>query len=437
MAWLFNIAYVCLLAAVSPWLLWSAWRKGKYREGFAAKLLGHAPIRSGDEPCIWFHAVSVGEVNLLAPIMSRLARLRPDLVFYISTTTQTGFELANRKYENATVFYAPLDFSWAVGKAFDRVRPDLFVLAELELWPNLIAAASSRTIPVTIINGRLSDGSFRGYRRIRSLLAPTLAKIDFVAAQTPTYADRFRELGVADERVAVTGSIKFDGARSDRSDAAVTRLGALAGISANDLVIVAGSTQHPEEELAYAAWESISQTVANVKLILVPRHPERFNDVASFLKNSGGNWARRSKLDQCETKPAVVLVDAVGELGSWWGLADAGFVGGSMGKRGGQNMIEPAAYGVATCFGPNTKNFRDVVALLLEAEGAKVVHNGDEMRQFFSQCIADETFRRDLGSAAQRVVSQQQGAADATTQHLLSLLPAAEACDQSAHRKAG
>src|SRR5688572_22142099 len=264
MAYLLNVVYLLLIAAASPWLAWQAWRTGKYRDGWSAKFFGRVPSRSGDAPCLWLHAVSVGEVNLLAPLIERWERLHPDWEIVISTTTQTGYQLASKRYAPRTIVYCPLDFTWAVKRAMRALRPDLLVLTELELWPNLIHAARAAGAKVAVINGRLSDKSLRGYRRISWLVRPTVASIDLIAAQNDDYARRFLLLGASEHAVRITGSIKFDGARTDPGNPDTMRLAALAGISEKDIVFLAGSTQEPEESLALDAFQQ-----------LVVKHPDR------------------------------------------------------------------------------------------------------------------------------------------------------------------
>lgn len=419
-AYLLDLAYLLVLAVASPWLACQSWRKGKYREGFAAKFFGSVPLRQGDAPCAWLHAVSVGEVNLLAPLIVTFRERRPRWQCVVSTTTMTGFRLAKKKYPGCTVFYCPLDFSWAVRRAMRRIRPRLLILAELELWPNLIVAAKAAGARVAVINGRLSDRSFRGYRRIKPLVARVLRRVDLVLAQNEESASRFRALGTPDDRVRVTGSLKFDGAQSDRHNAATVRLARLAGFGPDDVVFMAGSTQEPEERLALAAFRELAPRHPRLRLVLVPRHPERFAEVAQMLALSGVKWQRRSELDAQPANPQcrVLLVDCVGELGAWWGTAQIAFVGGSLGKRGGQNMLEPAAYGVAVSFGPNTQNFRDIVAALLARDAAVVVHDGPKMTAFVGRCLDEPTWAIELGHRAQRLVSSQQGATLRTWQCL-------------------
>ena len=461
MPYLLNVIYLLVLLLASPWLLWQAWRKGKYRAGFAEKFLGRVPIRSGDRPCVWLHAVSVGEVNLLAVLIKEFERRRPDCECVISTTSVAGYQLAQKKYPRHSVFYCPLDFSWAVRAALRRVRPALLVLAELELWPNLIRAAGETGAKVAIVNGRLSDNSFRGYRRLRPFVASLLRRVDCLAAQNDECALRFLELGAKPDAVQVTGSLKFDGANTDRDNPATRRLRELAGIAETDLVFLAGSTQDPEETLALETFRSLSVDHPRLRLILVPRHPERFDEVARLLETSGLAWCRRSELEprshnvgqatgltasaktdthganHCQAsgltysgdtllpKSAtwqVLIVDTVGELGAWWGTAAIAFVGGSLGTRGGQNMIEPAAYGAAVCYGPNTRNFRDIVAAMLQAEAAQVIHDGTELTAFVRRCLADPQFAAELGLRARRLVSANLGATAKTVDLLEALL---------------
>ncbi len=424
MRYLFNLLYAVLLIVGLPWLLLGAIRKGKYRTGFGEKFLGLVPRRESDARCVWLHAVSLGEVSLIAPLIEEVQCRHPDWDIAISTTTLTGYDLAQKRYGQHTVFYCPLDFSWAVRRAMARIRPALLLLVELELWPNLIAAARDAGAKVAIVNGRLGDRSFRGYFRARPLVRRLLARVDLVAAQTAQYADRFLALGARHECTYVTGSLKFDGAPTNRDNPQTKALGELAGFEQDDVVFLAGSTQQPEERLALDAYWQLSAVYPRLRLVVVPRHPDRFDEVASIIAGSGIPWQRRTELDQAPADPAarILLVDRVGELAAWWGTARIAYVGGSMGSRQGQNMIEPAAYGAAVSFGPKTKNFRDVVAALLDAKAAMVVHDGDELTAFVRRCLDEPEFANALGANAQRVVTSQLGATGRTADLLDALV---------------
>ena len=434
MPYLLNIAYSLLLIFFSlPWLAIQAVRKGKYREGYAAKFLGLVPRRKSDRVCVWLHAVSVGEVNLLAPLLRTIRQQRPDWECVVSTTTASGMALAKKKYADLGVFYCPLDFSWAVRAAMRRIRPSALVLAELELWPNLVRAARENGARVAVINGRLSQRSFAGYRRIRPLAASLLRRIDLLAVQDDAYAERFRSLGAGPDSVHVTGSMKYDGAQTDRANPATQRLAALAGFGGEDIVFLAGSTQEPEEAVAVSVFRQLLPEWPKLRLVLVPRHPERFDSVGRLLDASGIAWQRRTDLDRAGANAAarVLLVDVVGELGLWWGTARIAFVGGSLGNRGGQNMIEPAAYGAAVCFGPNTRNFRDIVAAMLAHQAAVVVADEAGLTQFVRRCLEDPAAADALGQRASSLVKSQQGATARTWALLSGLVHDADSTSPS------
>jgi 3-deoxy-D-manno-octulosonic-acid transferase len=418
---LLNLIYATLLAACSPLLLYRSIRSGKYREGWGEKFLGRAPHRIGDRPCVWFHAVSVGEVLLLKPVLQELARRRPGWEAVISTTTRAGLAMARRSYPDLVTFYAPLDFSWSTYRAVARIRPTVLALVELELWPNLVQATKESGARVVIVNGRLSHRSHRGYRRLRGPLGPTLRRLDAVAAQNDEYADRFVDLGVPRSRVRVTGSVKFDGLESDRANPKTLALRKGLGLAPTELVFVAGSTMEGEEEAALAAYRKARFAYPQLRLVLVPRHPERFDQVASWLEGQGERVVRRSDdpapsgSRPARQAPPVILVDTLGELAAVWGLADVAFVGGSLKPgRGGQNMMEPAAFGAAVLFGPHTSNFREVVEQLLARGGAREVADAPELADALLADLDDPESAAARGSVARDYVLAQDGASGRT-----------------------
>jgi 3-deoxy-D-manno-octulosonic-acid transferase len=320
-----------------------------------------------------------------------------------------------------------------VSRAIGTVRPAAIVLGELELWPNVLRIAARHAIPVIIANARMSPRSFQGYARIRSIVRRMLGRVAVVSARSQDDADRFRSLGATDVRV--TGSMKFDGVRGDRTAPEVERLRSLAGFSGDDIVFLAGSSQAPEERLAAEAFRAIHETNPRLRLVVVPRHVERTAEVTAAFDALGLRWQRRSRLDHDGPDPSarVLIVDTTGELGWWWGTATIAFVGGSLdGRRGGQNMIEPAAYGAAICFGPHTRNFRDEVTSLLAAEAAVVVPDGPALTAFVARCLAEPAWATSLGSRAAGVVAAARGATAATASIILGRLPTPVA-DQERH----
>ena len=437
MSWLLNLIYVCFLTLASPWLLWRYLASGKNRRGWTHKLFGWVTTRDSTAPCIWLHAVSVGEVNLLEPILNRLLAARPDLNIVISTTTETGFDLAQKKFSDHYVFFCPMDFTWAINRVLKRLHPDLLVLAELELWPNLIRTTQKSGVPVAVVNARLSESSFKGYQKFAWLIGPTIRQLSLVAAQNLTYADRFLELGFDPSKLVITGSVKFDGVQTDRKNPRTVQLAELAGIAPADQIFVAGSTQLEEDLIAAEVYLRLVGSFPGMRLVLVPRHPERCEALIHQLKQRGVPSVRRSSLGSkpmpdsnrnngsCgndQLQPALV-VDVIGELGAWWGLADAAYVGGSMGRRGGQNMIEPAAYGVPVSFGPNTENFRDIVSELLAGGAAEVVHDREQMMAFVKQAFSNSNWAKTTGESAQNVVLNHVGASQRTADCLCGLIP--------------
>ena len=418
-----NLVYALLLILFSPVILFRMVRSGKYRDGLWEKFWGAAPHRIGDRPCLWFHAVSVGEVLLLRPLVREMARRRPNWDVVISTTTPTGLAVARRTFPELITFYAPLDFSWATRRAMGRIRPTVLALVELELWPNLIRVAKRSGAKVAVINARLSARSHRGYRRLRRPLGPTLHLIDVVAAQDEDYARRFIDLGIPVERVSVTGSVKFDGLESDRNNARTRELRAELGLSHADLVFVAGSTMEGEEAAALAAYRAARRDHPRLRLILVPRHVERFETVARWLESEGETVLRRSRCDGRQAVAAgggpIILIDTIGELGAVWGLADVAFVGGSLTPgRGGQNMMEPAAYGAAVMFGPHTSNFRETVDQLLSRNAARRVDGAHDLVLRLQEDLDDPENAAARGEAGRKFVLAQHGASGRTLSEL-------------------
>lgn len=424
MPYLLNLVYLFIILLISPWLIYKALTTGKYRRGMGRKFWGLAWRNPDRRPCVWFHGVSVGEIHLLRPVVARFRQRLPTWQVVVSTTTDTGYAEAEKHFPDLPVFYWPLDFTWTVRRALRRVRPELVVLAEGEAWPNFVHSAKQQGVKIAVINGRISPRSWRHYELLGRWLPVPFPKLDLIAAQNEEYAEAYRALGVDAWRVHITGSVKFDGVTSDRHNPRTEALRQLFHVTADDIIWIAGSTQTPEEEHVLAIFRQLKPHFPALRLFLVPRQRDRFDEVAGLLNRFGHPYVRRSALTDPLLEPTdLVLVDTIGELGALWGLADVAFVGGSMdGKRGGQNMLEPAAYGAAVVFGSHVWNFRHIAAQLVQAGAARQITDAAELAKVIEQLCRDPQERQRLGSAARDYVLRQQGATERTLDLLHGLL---------------
>lgn len=414
MSWLLNTIYAGLLVLLSPVIAWRMVRHGRYRRGLPEKLVGQLPKKRDDRPVVWFHAVSVGEVLQLRNVIEGF-RSGTDNRYQIllTTSTDSGYDLAVERYSDCTVSWFPLDFSWAVSRALKRVQPEMVVLAELEFWPGFLSACRCLKVKTAVINARMSDHSYQGYGRLQWLIQPLLQHLSVVAVQTDEYAERLIDLGTSPKHTTVTGSIKFDGVATDRFNPATAALRNLFDIHKDDIVLIAGSTQDPEEQMAIDAWAELRSEWPNLRLIIVPRHRERFDSVAALLHSQQVACLRRSEMELHGNKfsrDSVILLDTIGELSACWGLADVAFVGGSFGARQGQNMLEPAAYGAAVLVGPNTANFRDIVKCLVAEKAVIELNTTDQFTIELRRLLRNDTERNTMGFRASEFVQRQSGA---------------------------
>ncbi|MCZ2344260.1 MAG: 3-deoxy-D-manno-octulosonic acid transferase [Bacteroidales bacterium] len=426
MSRLFDLLYLGVLVILSPWLFWRALTTGRYRHDLQAKLFGFRQTLIPEAPrTVWFHGVSVGEINLLVTLTRGLRNRHPDWRIVISSTTDTGLSEARKQFPDDVVIPFPFDFSWAVEQTFDSVRPTVLVLAESELWPQLLQAAERRGVPVVVANARMSPRSFARLMKVRYLATRLLfRRVRLFAAQSEEIAERLRQLGVPEERLLVTGSVKYDGATGDRASAAAQKLRTLLART-EEWVWVAGSTHAPEESIVLDVFRRLRGRFPRLRLILVPRHPDRFAEVARLVEASGLPFIRRSQITApLSAMPDVVLLDTVGELGAAWALADLAFTGGSLdGKRGGQSMIEPAGFGVPALFGPQVWNFRDAAQRLIACGGALSIRDAEQLTTAVTQLLDDPALRERMGHAAQTLVQGQQGATIRTLDGIDSVLP--------------
>lgn len=411
-----------MLVSLPYWLFQMA-RHGKYSKGLAERL-GRLPSRlvlpKEQEPAIWVHAVSVGEVLAVAGLVEELQRRFPQHRIFISTTTDTGQALARKRFGEANVFYFPMDFAFAIRPYLRALRPRMVVIAETEFWPNFLRLAHAGGARIAVVNARISDRSWPSYRRFRGLLRRLLANVDLFLAQTPEDAARLRDIGATPERVRVTGNLKFD-VPAPAPPAIVESVRKSIAATGAAPVLVCGSTVDGEESLLLKAFENLLVQHPRAVMILAPRHPERFAAVAALLEQMSIRFLRRSLWNGEALTSGVLLLDTIGELAALYALADIAFVGGSLVPRGGHNIIEPAQHGVATVVGNHTENFRDIVSLFASRDAVRIVGPA-ELPLVLLELLGNDEERKVLGKRAAETMRSQIGATVRTADELQELL---------------
>jgi 3-deoxy-D-manno-octulosonic-acid transferase len=413
-----------LLVSLPYWLL-QRLRHGKYRAGLGERL-GRIPQRlvvQPAQPAIWVHAVSVGEVVAISGLVAELTKRFSRHRVVISTTTDTGQKLARTRFGAENVFYFPLDFAFAIRPYLRLLQPELIVIAETEFWPNFLRLAHASGAKIAIVNARISDRSLPGYQRFRRLLTGVLRHVDLFLTQTAADSLRLGEIGAPVARVRVTGNLKFD-VPAPAPPPIIASLRASFQQATTSPVIVCGSTVDGEESLLLQAFMNVLASHPHAVMILAPRHPERFGEVAELLEHLGIRFWRRSLWSGDPIVGGILLIDRIGELAALYALADVAFVGGSLVPRGGHNIIEPAANGVAIVVGTHTENFRDIVNLFQAQDAVRVVGPA-ELPLTFMELISSPAERIALGRRAGETLRAQMGATQRTMQALEKLsLPA-------------
>ena len=418
------LAYSLLLSlgllVLIPHFLFQALAHGKYIAGLRQRL-GSVPAVEG-QPVIWLHCVSVGETQAARPLAQRLKREFPHHALVVSTTTLTGQNLARDvfKAHAESVFYFPFDWRWSVRRALKTINPAAVLIMETELWPNFLRECRAREIPVALVNGRISRQSFRRYKLIKFFLKRVLSGLTIAVMQSEADATRLEALGIPSEKLFTAGNLKFDAEGGHELTDKTTEISDRFGLQSSVPLILAASTHAPEEEIILESFKQLSKT-QTLRLMLAPRHPERFNEVASLLQNSGLTWARRTNApDSNDSNASLILLDTIGELPATYSLADVVFVGGSIVDKGGHNVLEPAAAGSAVVTGAHTHNFHAIVSLMEEAgaivqlhpvEGPTAAH---ELTETFAKLLADPNQRAELGRRAKQLVLDNRGAAERT-----------------------
>jgi 3-deoxy-D-manno-octulosonic-acid transferase len=429
----YDVLYALALGVSSPvWLLIPKLR----RKILDAVRERNGSVESGDtsRPAILIHAVSMGEINATTSLVRLLSESHRNIRFIISTTSKTGNERSRTLYANnpnVTRIRFPFDFSKCVARLLDAQRPKVAVLMELEVWPNFMAECGKRNIPVILINGRLSAHSFRNYRLALPLTRPMFKRLSLACVQEQTYAERFRRVGVPADRVHVTGTMKFDTAqvaeRIDGDDA----LARAVGIEASEKVWVCGSTGPGEEQAILDIHIDLRKAFPNLRLIIVPRHPERFDEVADLIQSRGLSLLRRSRtVAAASGDTPVILGDTMGELRKFYSLATIVFVGRTLldlgPKQHGSDMIEPGALAKPVIVGPFTGNFTEVMNRFREASAIREVRDAAQLRQAVGELLLSPIAAREMGERAQSVVIANKGATGRHVKAILELLESSE-----------
>lgn len=410
--WTYDAAWWFAILVGSPVWLWKAARKPVFRTMVAERLGWRGWPPPGTRPRVLIHGVSVGEVKGAQALIDRLRERRPDLEVVLTATTDTGMEMARKLYPDVCVARYPLDLSPVVRRFFKRVDPVAIVLVELEVWPNFLREANRRGAPLAVINGRITEESFKSYRVFKRFF-PQFNRLSLVCVQDDTYGQRFRRLGVDPTRVLTTGNVKFDGLSVGRKSAGAD-LAPYLRCGTDRPVVVLGSSHEPEELWFTRAW---TEHFSEARLVLVPRHPPRAAGVVAQLAAEGIRVQRLTELranGAAADPEQPLLVDTIGELEPIYGSADLVFLGGSLIEHGGHNMLEPAVQGVAVAFGPHVKNFRAEVRLLLDVDGALQVSDPARVGEELALLLGDAERRSAMGASAQAAVEAQKGATDLT-----------------------
>jgi len=414
--------------------------KGKYKKGLRQRLGFIPPLCTGagfipqvkNKDIIWVHAVSVGEVIAASSIIDAIRKKFSNYNFLISTVTDTGQDMARKTVSDPKeIIYFPLDFKWIINKVLNAVKPKLFIMVETELWPNFIRETKKREIPLAVVNGRISPGSFKGYRVIKPFLKRVLSNINLFCMQSELDKERIISLGAPEEKVHTTGNVKFDGLNTEIADR--EKLTEELKISLKDLVLVAGSTHPKEEEIILDIYQKAKEKFPSLRLILAPRHPERIPEVESLCKNRNLSYIRRSQLSSISAKLTadrqdqgsrikVILLDTIGELAKVYSLSTVVFVGGSLVPIGGHNILEPAALGKVPLFGPYMHNFIESVRLLLEGGGGIQVRDKENLLKDILDLLRNPERREKIGNRAQKVIKKHQGASERTVELIGKLL---------------
>ena len=436
MFFVYSLVYTLGFVLLLPRFLFDALAKGKYAAGFKQRLGYLPPFEGHPKKVIWLHCVSVGEVNAARPLAQQIKERFPDSSLVISTTTRTGQTLASTAFANIAdlVFYFPFDWKWTVRRSLARIKPSVVLLMETEIWFNFIHESFKSGAHVAIVNGRLSARSLERYARIPKFIRRILGYVNIALMQENADATRLMSLGMRATKVKVTGNLKFDNDLDVRETVLTAEFRERFAITPSAPLIIAASTHAREEAWILDAFKEFRKDPVNgqPRLMIAPRHPERFAEAAELVKNAGFTWARRSEAESGDDRLAdVILLDSIGELRAAYPLAEIVFVGGSLIRQGGQSIFEPASAGKAIVTGPHTVNFaaavreflkREALLQLTPASDAEIVPT---LVRAFNELLSDQARRQLSGNHALEVMNNNRGSVSKTMEYLSPLLDAA------------
>jgi 3-deoxy-D-manno-octulosonic-acid transferase len=423
MVWLiYNLLFTAAFTAAMPYYFFRMCRRGGYRRGFGQRLGWYDQElrrKIAERRRIWVHAVSVGEVSVALRFMDAWRQEQPGVAFVLSTNTSTAHELAWRSLNpNDVLIYFPVDFPPVLRRVIDRIQPRMLVLTEGEWWPNLIRIARSRAVPIVLINGRMSESSFRGYRRLRWFFSRVVRMVDLICVQSQEDAHRLLSLGADPARVHTTGSAKYDAAREDPdSIRKAQEILQAAGLAPTDTFLIGGSTWPGEETILLDVYLRFKAFYPALRLVLVPRHAERRDKVMCEILSRRLRVVQRSRMAgvaRPTEPPDVLLMDTTGELRHFFAVASVIFMGKSLTTHGGQNIIEPAAYCKPIVVGPNLENFMEVVRDFLAADAVIQVPDAQTLSDRLGELLADRSMQKRYGERAAALVEEKRGSLERT-----------------------
>ncbi len=422
---LLDAFYILAGLALLPVWLWKLPRAPRYRAGLRQRL-GFAPVLPAQTPRLWVHCASVGEASIPRRLIEKVRQRHPEYEVVFSTNTNTGAARLRELYPGCRVFYMPLDLSCCCKRALERVRPDVVLLVELEVWPNFLDRCRRQRVAVALVSGRIGEGSRRLLRVLSRLWPAIWEAVSVCCARSEEDAEGFRRAGLPPGKVHTCGSLKYDAIETEPDRQKVEHLRRLFSIAPDARVLVAGSTHEGEEAVLGAAYKALKLRHRRLRLLVAPRHLERATAAAAALEARGLPVVRKTRLEsRHDTAPAdaVVVLDTIGELTACYALADCAFVGRSLLRPGGgQNMMEPTGLGVPVIVGPHTRNFRPEMELLRGHGAVFVVKDVTELIETADRLLSDPELARRAGAAGRRVVNESRGATRRTLAAIEPLL---------------